>query len=640
MITPLLKTNLDSIIKDLSAFGKHALWLLATLIFVLQIADNQPAHADERPNFVWLISEDNSKHYLKLFDQHGADTPNIRRLAESGLVFENAYSNSPVCSVARTTLLTGCYAPRIGAQYHRRAKLVPMPKGLNPFPQYLREAGYYTTNRRKTDYNVVAGKKIWNESSNRASWRNRKPGQPFFHKQSFSVSHEGSLHFPRRVFENEKTNTDPKSVFVHPYHPDTKVFRYTNARYRDRIMMMDEQVGKVIKQLEDDGLLDTTFIFYFGDHGGVLPRSKGYAYETGVHVPLVVHIPTKFRHLVDQKPGSKVGGFVSFIDFGPTLLNLAGIGVNKEFDGRPFLGEGVKSDDVEKRNEVFCYADRFDEKYDLVRTIRKGKFKYIRNYQPFNFDGLQNNYRYKMLAYQEWRQLYRQGKLNKAQSHFFEPRPAEELYDLENDPYEINNLAKKEAYRETLELLRDRLTQHVKSTRDLSFFPENYLVENAFQNPTGFGKTNEKRIAELVDIANLSLESSGQKRSRLSQAINSNDPIKRYWGWISCTAGRVESSDFLLKQIQEIKQGENVLVRVRAAEYGAIVHKKDATKAIVDCLKESKDGVEASLILNTLVLLRDGSTGLKFEVKKSDLNSDVLKNDNVKRRLQYLTEIK
>ena len=369
-------------------------------------------NAAEQPNIVWLISEDNSVHYLKLFHEHGAETPRISQLAEHGLIFENAFSNSPVCSVARTTLISGCYGPRIGTQYHRRSVLVPMPPGLRMFPAYLRQAGYYTANNRKKDYNAIEGEGVWDQSSPQASWRNRQEGQPFFYKQSFTTTHESSLHFSGDVMKLEQTKTDPKSVFVAPYHPDTETFRYTYARYHDRIQLVDQQIGTVVDELEKDGLLDDTFIFYFGDHGGVLPRGKGYAYESGLHVPLVVRVPEKWRHLVDFDLGSRQSGFVSFIDFGPTVLNLAGIDVPEQVDGTPFLGPGIEQSELNRRDFAFGYADRFDEKYDLVRTIRKGRFEYVRSYQPFNFDGLRNNYRYRMLAYQQWLDLYDNGELS------------------------------------------------------------------------------------------------------------------------------------------------------------------------------------------------------------------------------------
>ncbi|MEZ6124714.1 MAG: sulfatase [Planctomycetaceae bacterium] len=389
------------------------------------------ANAD-RPNIVWLVSEDNSIHYMKLYAEGGAETPRISELAAHGLTFNHAFSNAPVCSVARTTLATGCYGPRIGTQFHRKSVAVPMPDGLKMFPEALREAGYYTANNNKTDYNATPGKAVWDDSSKKASWKKRKADQPFFYMESFPVCHESSLHFSAQQMASQKTEHDPTVVQLAPYHPDTPTFRYTHARYLDRMVQMDQQIGKVVDQLTADGLLEDTFIFYFGDHGGVLPRGKGYAYESGLHVPLVVRIPRNWKHLIDRERGSRVNGFVSFIDFGPTVLNLAGVPVPKQMDGRPFLGQGVTAADVDARDEAFGYADRFDEKYDLVRTLRKGRFEYIRNFQPFNPDGLQNNYRYRMLAYQEWRQLYNDGKLNDIQKQFFEARPAEQLFDIES----------------------------------------------------------------------------------------------------------------------------------------------------------------------------------------------------------------
>ncbi len=178
--------------------------------------------------------------------------------------------------------------------------------------------------------------------------------------------------------------------------------------------VIDKIVGQTVAQLEEDGLLEDTFVFYFGDHGGVLPRSKGYLYDTGLHVPLVVRVPENFNNLVDGKFGDRVSGFVSFIDFGPTALQLAGVAVPQQMDGKPFLGKGISMKEVDSRDEVFSYADRFDEKYDLIRSLHKGRFQYLRNYQPYLPDGLNNNYRYKNLAYAQWRDLFYAGELNGA----------------------------------------------------------------------------------------------------------------------------------------------------------------------------------------------------------------------------------
>ncbi len=597
------------------------------------------AGAADRPNFVWLVSEDNSKHFMRLFDPTGAPAPRIEALARHGLVFEHAFSQAPVCSVARTTLITGCYAPRLGAQFHRRAKLVPLPDGLRMFPAYLREAGYYTANHHKKDYNAVEGPGVWDVSSPRASWRGRQSGQPFFYMQSFPVSHEGRLHFPVTDVGRVPTVTDPAKVFVGPQHPDTPLFRYTYARYHDCIRKLDEQIGAVVDRLKQDGLLEDTFIFYFGDHGGVLPRSKGYIYETGLHVPLVVYVPEKWKALVPASLGSRIQGFVQFMDFGPTLLHLAGLKVPPAMDGRPFLGRGITLAELNRRNETFGYADRFDEKYDLVRGLRRGRFKYLRSYQPFNFDGLQNNYRYKMGAYQEWRELYRAGKLDAVRRRFFEPRAPEALYDLEKDPYELHNLAGDPAHAQTLESLRARLTEWVKGMPDLSFYPESYLVARAFNHPVAFGRAHRAEISRLVDIADLELLPFARAEAGLRQALAARNPWERYWGLIACSShGRAARA--LVPQAKQLAVHDpERLVRVRAAEFLGLIGAADPRPVIKKALAETDSEVEAALILNTVVLLRDGRPGYEFHLTPRDIAGGKFasgKKGNVGRRLQYL----
>jgi len=604
---------------------------------VCVLAAMTSAQSADRPNVVWLVSEDNSIHFLNLFDEHGAETPRIAELAAHGLTFDNAFSNAPVCSVARTTLATGCYGPRIGTQFHRKSVAVPMPDGVKMFSEYLREAGYYTANNSKTDYNAIPGKNVWDESSRKASWRKRKDGQPFFYMQSFGVSHESSLHFSRQKMKSEATKTNPATVFVAPYHPQTDTFRYTYARYHDRIQQVDGQIGAVVDQLTKDGLLEDTFIFYFGDHGGVLPRGKGYAYESGLHVPLVVRVPEKWKHLVDAKIGSRQKGFVSFIDFGPTVLNLAGVEVPGGVDGRPFLGPGITQAELDKRDEAFGYADRFDEKYDLVRTMRKGRFEYVRNFQPFNFDGLQNNYRYRMLAYQQWRQLFEAGELNDLQSEFFRPRPAELLYDIEADPYETKNLAADPQYADVLQDMRARTTAWMKSMPDLSMYPESVLAEFAFDNPVKFGQTIQANAAELIDIANLAVVDFEQARKPLFKALSSTDPSVRYWALIVASSfGKAQKG--MVEKARDIAASDpKPLVRVRAAQFLALVKAQSPQDVYLDALKESTSALEAGLILNSLTQLRDGQPGYEFEITPASVPAAFHKDDTVKRRLEYLT---
>lgn len=613
--------------------AKMTPWTLFTIILLSSCTI--PIPESDRPNIVWITSEDNSKHYLKLFDDNGVSTPNIEKLASEGIIYRHAFSNAPVCSVARSTLITGCYAPRVGAQFHRKIQIVPMPDSLQMFPAYLREAGYYTTNNSKEDYNLIKDSNVWDESSRTATWRNRKNGQPFFHVFNIGISHESSLHFNREDMDKNKTVTDQQSFTVQPNHPETDLFRYTNALYRDKIQEMDRKVGEVVEELEKDGLLENTFIFYFGDHGGVLPGSKGYLYETGLHVPLVIYIPEKYRADLKVRAGMDQNGFVSFVDFAPTVLSLAGIEVPGKMDGRPFLGAKIDPADISQRETTYSYADRFDEKYDQVRAVRKGRYKYIRYFQPFNFDGLMNNYRYKQLAYQEWWKLYRSNSLNEIQASFFQSHSAEALFDVESDPFETNNLSDNPDFRQTLLTLHENLDEWLTSMPDLSLFPEHHLIKNAFNNPTQFGQEHKQEIEKYLGIANLLLDDIPTVKDQLMNNLKAVDPWSRYWAIIACTAFGEETAS-LTPDLLDIAHSDPELInRVKAAEFLAVIDQGDPGTFMINALYQSTDPAEALLILNSIVLLKDGFN-YPFTIDKSSLTQNIRENDEVKRRLEYL----
>ncbi len=607
------------------------------LLTILLAHPTTAADAADRPNVVWIVSEDNSIHYLEHFFPGGAKAPHIETLAKDGLTFNHAFSNGPVCSVARTTLATACYGPRIGTQFHRKYKMAPMPEGVRMFPAYLRDAGYYATNNSKKDYNAVEGKGVWDESSSRASWRNRPDrSQPFFHMQSHGSSHEGSLHFGQSTFDNEKTATDPESVQLADYFPDTPLFRYTHARYHDRLTVIDGIVGDTVAKLKEDGLLEDTFIFYFGDHGGVLPRSKGYAYDCGLHVPLIVRVPQNFQHLVDAEAGSRIDGFVSFIDFGPTTLQLAGVDVPGQVDGKPFLGKGISMKDVNARDESFGYADRFDEKYDLVRTLRKGKYRYNRNYQPYLPDGLQNNYRYKMLAYKQWRDLFKAGKLSGPQLQFFQTKPVEALFDVEADPHEVNNLAGDPKYADVLAQMRARLQEIVKGLPDLSFYPESYLVANALENPVAFGQSHKAEISRLADTADLALLPYEQAQRKLQESLGSDNPMIRYWAVMACSAFGKDASD-LADRVKLLLNDDCQIVRVRAAEFLGIIGLQNPQPVLTEIVNATQDAILATEALNSVVFFRDFFED-RYPVERSDFQP-VSRGADVNDRLNYVNGV-
>jgi hypothetical protein len=384
----------------------------------------------------------------------------------------------------------------------------------------------------------------------------------------------------------------------------------------DNLVKIDDVVGKVIDELEEDNLLEDTFVFYFGDHGGVLPRSKGYAYESGLHVPLVVRVPKNFKYLVKCEPGHREKGFVEFVDFGPTILNLAGAVIPGGIDGKPFLGQGART-----RNYTFNYADRFDEKYDFVRWIRKGKYSYQRNFQPFNFDALQNDYRYRQLAFEEWRQLYIKGKLNAIQRQFFETRPVEALYDIEADPHETRNLSSDPEFAKVLDEMRNLMGSELRRINDLSFFPEPVMLKEAMKSPVNYGKDKSDHIKRLVGIADLQLKPYKKVESQIKEALLSNDPWSRYWGCIVASSHGQSPEDIVHLTKNLAKDDPEPLVRCRAAEFLGLTGKGDPKPIIKQALKMATSEVETNLILNTVVLLQDGKSGCDFhDLSNEDVN--------------------
>jgi len=600
------------------------------------------AQAADRPNFVWILSEDNSKHFVRLLDPAGARMPHVEKLAAHGLIFERAFSNAPVCSTARSTLASASYGPRMGLQFHRNAEPVNLPAGTTLWNAMLRQAGYYTANNHKTDYNFIwpegdAGP--WDSSKKGASWRDRPDGASFFYMTSNPVTHESRLHADKPTMDQE-LKTDPASVSLADVHPDTVLFRKTYARYHDRHKLADDWVGEIVTQLEEDGLLEDTFIFYFGDHGGVVPGSKGYANERGLHVPMVVRVPKNFEHLVptEWNHGTRLNGFVSFVDFGPTILALAGLDPLQETDGQAFMGPDVMPADLALRNTAYGYADRFDEKLDMVRTVRVGRLKYVRRYWPHTPDGLYNEYRYKQLAYQQWRDMFEAGKLNEAQAAFFLRQPAEQLFDVENDPYETNDLANDPTYANDLSALRQNLDLWLEGMPDLSFIPEPVLVQEALSDPVAYGQARKSDILKYKAIADLQLLDYQQAADALSAALASDDPIDRYWGLVvACSFG--EAARALVPTVQSMTKDadQSSLVMARAGEFLGLLDAADARSVIADALLRSQTMIEATWVLHSAAVLHDVK-GVVFNDLVRPEATKVKKRDLAAQRIEYVSE--
>ena len=422
------------------------------------------------PNILWISCEDISPD-LGCYGDTYAVSPHIDKLATEGVRYDNAFTPAGVCAPVRSSTITGMYQSSIGT-CPMRCKGAP-PEEVKCFPEYLRAAGYYCTNRSKTDYQFNAPFSAWDDSSRKGHWRNRPKGKPFFSVINLTVTHESQIRSPK----GKKAQLhDPAQAKVPPYYPDTPLVRNDLACYADNITKMDQQAAEVLKQLEDDGLAEDTIVWFWGDHGRGLPRCKRWIYDSGMRVPLIVRVPEKYRAWVSPgkpgalKPGTVNGELVSFVDFAPTMLSLAGIPIPKHLQGQAFLGPQKPKT---PRQYIYGARDRIDEAPDLVRAVNDGRYSYIRNFMWHLTYALDVNYMNQMPTMQEMRRLNAAGKLKGAETLYFLPtRPADELYDLKNDPHEVNNLAGNPKYKEVLRRMRQELSRWMREIGDVGLIPE------------------------------------------------------------------------------------------------------------------------------------------------------------------------
>ncbi len=439
------------------------------------------------PNILWITCEDICPD-LGCYGDTYARTPNLDALAREGVRYTHAFSVSGVCAPSRSAIITGMYPTTIGT-HHMRCKAVPPPY-VKCFTEYLRAAGYYCTNNVKTDYNFDAPITAWDECSPKAHWRGRAPGQPFFAVFNLTVTHESQIRADDAQFARQTSRLrpedrhDPNLATLPPYYPDTPVVRKDWARYHDLITAMDLQAADLLRQLADDGLNRDTIVFFFGDNGRGLPRAKRWVYDSGIHVPLIIRWPDR------RSAGTACNDLVSFVDFGPTVLALAGVKVPAHMQGQPFLGEPKRPG----RRYVFAARDRMDETYDIIRAVRDTRYKYIRNLKPGRPYAQYIDYMEKMPTMREMRRLNKTGELTGAQRLFFLPeKPEEELYDLTTDPHEIQNLAKNPDAAAIRDRLRRALDDWMKESNDLGQTPEEVLNER--MRPGGRWATTETPVA-------------------------------------------------------------------------------------------------------------------------------------------------
>jgi len=447
-----------------------------------------------RPNILWVTCEDMSPR-IGCCGDRTVPTPNIDRLAREGVLYTNAFATTAVCGPSRHALITGMYPTSTYALHMRNlsrtsalkeikdpvtrefATTRPLYEAVPPsevrcLTEYLRLAGYYCSNNVKQDYQFRAPVTAWDESSRQAHWRNRRPDQSFFAVFNFTVTHESGVFGQGR----SPKVVNPKDITLPPYYPDTPFIRTDIAKHYDNIAALDDQVGTLLGQLEEDDLMEETIIFFFSDHGDGLPRGKRWVYDSGTRVPLIVRHPDRIE------AGTRNGRLISFVDFGPTVLSLAEVKIPDYVHGVPFLGSQASA----PRKYVFFHRDRNGENQETIRAIRNKRFRYVRNYRPNEPYIKPLSYRDRQAIMQELNRLIEEGTLAEEQWQFWtRSKPIEEFYDTHADPFEIRNLASNPKYFERMSEMRAALDTWIAECDDPLDMPEDKLVNTRVYPPDG-----------------------------------------------------------------------------------------------------------------------------------------------------------
>ena len=518
---------------------------LLCLLCVVGCVSNDSSNAVPEPdwdtplNILWLVAEDLSP-IIPPFGDSTVTTPNLSRLAAEGVRYTHAFSPSGVCSPSRAAIATGMYPSHIGANHMRTGPWSMhgtsprflafaqryMPPGVplyEPVPppevkmhsEYMRRAGYYATNNSKEDYQFRAPLTAWDESSDEAHWRNRAPGQPFFSIFNFFVTHESQVWGKAE----DSLWVDPNlEVPIPPYLPSTEVAVNDIRRVYSNIKEMDAQVGDILADLEADGLLENTIVVWYSDHGGPLPRQKRLLYDSGIHFPMIIRYPNGWR------AGEIDDRLVSFVDFAPTLLSMAGMAPPEHMDGQAFEGK-YKAESP--RAYIHSAADRFDEAYDMIRAVRDHRFKYLRNFQTDRPYYLPLGFREQMPIMKELLRIRDAGELSTEQSQWFRTtKPQEELFDTQVDPFELNNIAGDPQYADKLAELRTEAERWMTEINDKGNLPEVELVGTMW--PDLVQPTTAEPEADWIEN-NVSLQSTTQGASIAYQWIKAGDSTGTSW---------------------------------------------------------------------------------------------------------------
>jgi N-sulfoglucosamine sulfohydrolase len=563
--------------------------------------------AADRPNILWLTCEDSNVNWVGCYGNPHADTPNIDKLAAQGFQYMHCYANAPVCAPSRSTWITGIHAISMGTTPMRSRYNIPHDQ-IKYYPDYLKAAGYYCSNARKTDYNI-GGRgdgECWDSSE--VDWNLLKQKQPFFQVINSLSSHES------RAFGNvDNTTHKPEDTRLAEYHPDIPTIRQNYAHYHDAMKKMDSEIGAALKALEESGMAENTIVIHNSDHGGVLPRSKRFLFDSGTHCPLIIRIPEKYKYLWPAaKPGAKIDRLVSFIDMPKTWLKITGAQVPGVMQGQIFLGPDA---DPERTYHV-SFRERMDERCDNIRAIRNKRFLYIRNYMPFAPWGQHLNYLWRMAATRAWEAWYKAGKTDAVTGRWFGTKPMEELYDTTEDPDNVVNLIDNPEYKEVVEELRGELRKWQVKIHDSGLLPEAERVKRAEDyNTTIYEMVRNKDQYDLeayLDASDVALQQDAGKLPELLKMLDHKDSGVRYWGTVGCylIADKAKSAQ---TQIKQALTDDSHVVRAMAAY---TLYKQGDTETAKATFKEllTNDSYASLMVLNMIDWIGNGPDEYKEEI--------------------------
>lgn len=495
--------------------------LAAVLATVLAVVLCPPtADAAERPNILWITSEDNGPQ-LGCYGDSYADTPNLDAFANQSLRYRMCWSNAPVCAPARTCLVTGMYATSIGGQHMRSA--IGVPDDVALYPSLFRDAGYYCTNRTKTDYNLIQNDAGWHDVSKKAHWRNRPdPSTPFFAVVNSTISHESKI----RIRPHTPVH-DPADAPVPSYHPDRPEVRRDWAQYYDKMTEMDAELGQVLEQLRRDGLQDSTIVFYYGDHGSGMPRSKRWPFNSGLQVPFILHIPERFSHLrpTDYLPGGATDRLAAFVDMAPTALSMCGIEIPKSMQGTVLAGEHPSAPE----HYLFGFRGRMDERIDMARSCTDGRYVYMMHFYPDRPYLKYVEFMFQTPTTRIWKEMFDAGQLNDIQAKVWRNKPVEELFDLQTDPDEVVNLADAPEHAERVAAMRLATIRWMKKILDTGVFPEHDFHQlGGDRGPRAYTVAHRDRVERLVDVS-VTCMSAQTDSATLKTMLADDDPVVQFW---------------------------------------------------------------------------------------------------------------